>query len=228
MFKLLRTLAAGASTRAEARVESVFALDLIDQKITQATAALNQAKATLASLIQRQRAERRMADGLQTQIADLTNRAGQALSQGDNASAEQAAAAIADLENELTLRQETLDRLAKKISRLEASVQAGHRRLVSLRQGAVSARAMRSERQAQARLGKTFSGTDSASEAEALIARVMDEDDPFEAGQILSEINEDLSHKGLADRMADKGYGPATRSTASAVLNRLKARSAQS
>ena len=40
---------------------------------------------------------------------------------------------------------------------------------------------------------------------------------------LLHEIDRDLSHDTLADRMADQGLGPATRHTGADVLARLKA-----
>ena len=84
---------------------------------------------------------------------------------------------------------------------------------------------MRNEQRIQGRLRKTFSGTSSADEAESLIAKVLDQDDPGEQAEILSEIEADLNHDGLADRMAAQGFGPATRSTGADVLARLKNKS---
>jgi hypothetical protein len=54
--------------------------------------------------------------------------------------------------------------------------------------------------------------------------RVTNADDPFERSDILRGINQELSHDGLADRMSDAGFGPATRVTAADVLARLKSK----
>ena len=62
----------------------------------------------------------------------------------------------------------------------------------------------------------------SIEDADELIARVIGRDDPFEHAEILSDINGDLNHDNLGDRMADAGFGPATRATAATVLDRLK------
>ena len=59
-------------------------------------------------------------------------------------------------------------------------------------------------------------------EAEQLISRVLGKDDPFERSEILADINRDLDGENIADRMADAGFGSATRSTADDVLARLK------
>ena len=225
MFRTLTTLFAGVNARAEDRVRDAFAIELIDQKIREAEKQLKAAKLTLANLIQRQRSEDQHRQGLQTRITALTNRAKNALKADNMALAEEAASAIAQMENELTIRDETLARLDQKILRLRNSIETGQRRIVDLKQGAIQARAVRREQTIQARMaGASNHGAGSIEEAEELIASVIGKDDPFEHSQILAEINADLSHDTLEDRMADAGFGPATRSTAKDVLARLTAK----
>lgn len=223
MLKTLTTLFAGANARAEDRVRDAFAIELIDQKIREAENQLKAAKLTLANLIQRQRSEDKHRQGLQTRITALTSRAEKALEADNMALAEEAAGAIAQMENELVIRDETLARLDQKILRLRNAIETGQRRIVDLKQGAIQARAVRREQTIQARMAGAGSTAGSVEEAEELIASVIGKDDPFEHSQILAEINADLSHDTLEDRMADAGYGPSTRSTAKDVLARLKA-----
>lgn len=222
MFKTLATLINGANARSEDRVRDAFAIELIDQKIREAEGSLKAAKATLASLIQRQRAEDNMRRNLQSKVNDLMKRAQAALDDDREDMAQQAAQSIASMENELTVRTETLERLDQKILRLRTSIEAGHRRIIDLKQGAIQARAVRREQDIQSRMATTNRATSSAEEAEELIGRVLGRDDPFEQAEILSEINEGLSHDGVTNRLADAGYGSATRSTADDVLARLK------
>ncbi len=222
MFKTLTTLFAGANARAEDRVRDAFAIELIDQKIREAETQLKTAKATLASLIQRQRSEDQHRQGLQTRINAITKRAKAAIDADNMTLAEEAANAIAQMENELTIREQTLARLDQKILRLRNSIETGQRRIVDLKQGAIQARAVRREQSIQARMAGSGSTAGSVEEAEELIASVIGKDDPFEHSQILAEINADLTHDTLEDRMADAGFGPATRATAKDVLNRLK------
>jgi len=222
MFKTLATLINGANARGEDRVRDAFAIELIDQKIREAEGSLKAAKATLASLIQRQRAEDNMRQNLQSKVNDLMKRAQAALDDDREDMAQQAAQAIASMENELTVRTETLARLDQKILRLRTSIEAGHRRIIDLKQGAIQARAVRREQNIQSRMATTVSSTSSAEEAEELIGRVLGRDDPFEQAEILSDINDQLSHDGVTNRLADAGYGDATRSTADDVLARLK------
>lgn len=224
MFRTLSTLLRGANARTEDRVRDTYAVELIDQKIREADVALRAAKGTLASLIQRRRAEARLADGIAARAADMEDRASAALASAREDMAAEAAQAIAGLENELRLRRDTLDRLDAKIERLRESVEACQRRLVELRQGAVQARAVRREADIQSRLSRTLAGQSPADEAKDLIDRVLGQDDPFEQSEILREIEDGLSSEGLADRMAAEGFGKATRITGAEVLARLKSK----
>ena len=222
MFKTLSTLITGVNARSEDRVRDAFAIELIDQKIREAETSLKAAKATLASLIQRQRSEERQRDALKNRIKDMMSRAQAAMDDGRDDLAVEAANAVAQMENELTIRNGTCDRLDQKVIRLRNSIEAGHRRIIDLKQGAIQARAVRREQAIQSRLNSTIGTTSSTEEAEELISRVMGRDDPFEQSEILREIDRDLGHETLADRMSESGFGPSTRTTADDVLARLK------
>jgi phage shock protein A len=225
MFGTLKTIMIGANARAEERVRDTYAIELIEQKIREANASLQAAKGTLASLIQPHRAEVKQAASVKSRISDLTARAKLALKDGNDDMAAQAADAIAALENEHHGRRQTVDRLDARITQLRHSVETGHRRIVDLKQSLVSAKAVRHEQHIQSRLNTTIRSQSSVEEAEALIAQVLGREDPFEQSEILSEINRDLSHDTLGQRMADQGYGDATRSTGADVLKRLKGKS---
>lgn len=222
MFGTLKTLIVGANARTEEKVRDVYAIELIDQKIREAGENLKAAKMGLASLIQRERSEARQIEALQGRVADLMIRAKEAL-EGDRADlAQQAAQAVADLENELAAREQTHARLETRILQLRQSVETAHRRIIDLKQGAVTARAMRKEQGIQRRVNRNIGGDSPFEEAEALIARVMGADDPFEQGEILRDIDTSLNHGDVAERMAEAGFGSASKATASDVLRRLQ------
>ena len=221
MFKTLSTLIAGVNARTQDRVRDAFAIELIDQKIRDAETHLAAAKSTLVSLIQRQRSEARQKETLTGRVADLTRSTHAALKANEMALATEGAEAIAMMENELAIRAATLTRLEAQILRLRASIDVGNRRIIDLKQGALQARAVRHEQDIQSRLTTSLSGPSAAQEAADLIARVLGRDDPFEQGQILAEIDADLNKTNLADRMADSGFGPATKVTAAQVLARF-------
>ncbi|WP_281857063.1 PspA/IM30 family protein [Litoreibacter halocynthiae] len=224
MFLTLKTLMTGANARAEEKVRDVYAIELIEQKTREASNSLAAAKATLASLIQRHRGEDRQVRSIEARVSDLTDRATKALDDDNEAMATEAANAIAQLENELEVRRQTLARLDQRIMRLRQSIETGHRRIIDLKQGAITAKAVRYEQAIQAKLNTTLQGQSSVAEAEELIANVLKKDDPFEQAEILADIDRDLSHETLADRMSDAGYGATTRATGADVLKRLKSK----
>lgn len=224
MFGTLKTLMTGASARSEERLRDVYAIELIDQKIREAEASLKSAKFALAGLIQRERAETRQLEQLEKRAADLTERARAALEDGRDDLAQEAAQAIAQMENEQALRRETVQRLETRILQLRQSVETANRRIIDLKQGAVAARAARREQEIQKRLGRHIAQDSAFEEAEDLIQRVLRRDDPFEQSQILNEIDRGLDNADVADRLAEAGFGPATRTTATDVLARLRAK----
>ena len=109
------------------------------------------------------------------------------------------------------------------VPRLRTSIEAGHRRIIDLKQGAIQARAVRREQSIQMQMHST-TGASATEEAEELIARVLGQDDPFEQAEILGQINRDLNHGAITDTLADAGFGAVTRATAGDVLNRLKSK----
>lgn len=222
MIGTMRTLFLGASARAEAQLRDQYSIELIDQKIREAEAHVTAAKLGLARLIQRERSEVRQAEAIRDRVTELSVRAKAALAAGRADMAGQAAQAIADMENELARRTDTVARLEGRILQLRQSVEAAHRRIVDLKQGAVQARAVRREQGVQKRLRRHLGGASAMDEADALIARVLGGDDPFEQGEILSEIERDLDPAHVGTRLAGAGFGPAKGTSARDVLARLK------
>ena len=223
MFATLKVLFDGERARIEDRLKDTYAVELIDQRIREAEANLSAAKMTLASLIQRRRSEERLADTLDKRIATLEGRAKEALEAKRYSQAAEAAQSFDDMEIERLIRRDTIARLDTRIAQLQASVDTAHRRIIDLKQGAITARTVRREQTIQKRLNRTIVGTSAADEAEALIKRVVDQDDPFEQSEILRGIDRQLSGQAADDKLADAGFGDPNRVTADAVLNRLKA-----
>jgi phage shock protein A len=143
MFSTLKTLFDGANSRADDRLKDTYAVELIEQRIREAEGNLGAAKMTLASLIQRKRSEAKLADTLNAQIKTLTGRATEALASKREDLATEAASAIAEMENERELRQNTISRLESRIVQLQTSVETAHRRIVDLKLGANTARAFK-------------------------------------------------------------------------------------
>ena len=226
MFNLLKTLITGANAQAEEALTDHFAIDLIEQKVREADGGLSAAKNTLASLIVRQRNEERHLGRLNEEIADLEKRAGLALQDGNEALATDAATAIADLINEQAIRQSTVDQLGQRVLRMQAAVAKANRRIIDLRQGMISARAVDAERRAQKSLNRTVGSSSAMRDAETLIERVVNTDDPLEQNDVLDEIDAGLNGASVRDRLAQAGYGDRSKVTAGDVLARHTAASA--
>ncbi|MGR3490788.1 MAG: PspA/IM30 family protein [Shimia sp.] len=222
MIGTLKTILIGESRRAEEKVRDVYAIELIAQKIREVEDVQRGAKTTLATLIQRHRSELRQIDGIETRIAMLTERVKAALEADRTGLAEEGAQALATLENELTVRRTTADRLETKIERLHASVGSLNRKIVDLKQGEIAAKAARAEANATRRMTRTLAGPAPVQEAQELIDQVLGQDDPLEQSEILESIDADLSGRGIDDRMAAEGLGPRTKTTAADILARLK------
>ena len=155
MFGTIRTLILGANARAEEQFRDIYSIELIEQKIREAQSGLKAAKVSLAGLIQRQRREADHVARLDARVSDMEMRVRDALKANKDALAKEGAAAIAQMENELNMRRETLRRLETRVLRLESSVEKAHRRMEDLKQGAIAARALRREQEMQVRLGHT-------------------------------------------------------------------------
>lgn len=224
MFAMVRTLFAGASARADETLRDHFAVDLLEQKIRESETALGAAKQTLAALIIRERNEKRALDAVTTQIADLEQRARRALEACNEDLAREAASAIAELENERTVRQATVAKLTERVGRMQLSVEKTHRRIVDLKQGMIQARAIDAEAKAQKSVNRAIGTNTSMREAQDLLDRILTRDDPLEETGVLDEIDAGLNHTGIRDRLADQGFGDKTRSTADDVLARLSAK----
>lgn len=222
MLSLFKTLMTGAAASAEEKVESKYAIELIRQKNREAQSAVNDAKGVLVTLIQRQRVEAKQLDALKGRIKSMTAQAKTALKNDREDLATEAAQSIAQMENEERERIETSHRLEERILRLQGRVEQMNRRLVDLKQGEVAAAAMRSEANAQTRLNKTLGATTSFAEAEDLISRVMQEDDPFEMAEIMESIDANLSGANIEQRMHDAGFGKSNKTSGADVLARLK------
>ena len=224
MIHIFKNLARISRFKAEAALEDANAIDLIELKIRDSETNLAAAKNTLASLIIRQRGEQKSLSRIETQIADLEERAGEALTARKKEMAQEAAEAIAELEDEAQLRSQTCKSIGERIEKIRFSIEKSHRRMISLKQGAQAAKSVAMERKAQKSINRSINTTTSFGEAERLIAKVTSLSDPFEESQVLEEIDEGLSRRNIKDRLSDAGFGTPTKTRADDVLERLAAK----
>jgi phage shock protein A len=111
---------------------------------------------------------------------------------------------------------------------MRLAIEKSQRRFVILKQGMIQARAIDAEQKAQKGLERSIGRKASMREAEELLARIVQRDDPSEEAEVLDEVDAELSKDTVREKLADAGYGPATRLRAEDVLTRLKAGAAAS
>ena len=221
MFELITTIFKGTQARATDRVRDHYAVDLLEQKVREADNDLASAKQTLATLILRERNEARALQGVRKRIEDLEDRVTQALDAGKDDLARDGATAIADLENEAETRSRTVASLEDKVARMRLSIEKTNRRIIDLKQGMIEAKAIDAEHAAQRRMNRSIGKGTNIREAEALIKRVREREDPVEMTEVLDEIDQDLDHSNAAEKLAANGFGDSGKTSADDVLARL-------
>jgi phage shock protein A len=224
MFKALLTLVRGSVAVAGEELEGRTALQLLDQQMRDAAAAVERAKRTLALAIAQNQQEGRRLDVTNARIADLEIRASAALDGGREDLAREAAESIAALEadRDAALTAQTL--FASEITRLKRHVANAEARITELDRGRRIARAseaVRSLRRGGIEAARPYEAT--LPEAENTLRRLRERQQEAQAAdQALTEIDAVSGPIATAEKLAEQGFGPRLKSTADDVLARLK------
>ncbi|MEE2952847.1 MAG: PspA/IM30 family protein [Pseudomonadota bacterium] len=225
MWKAFMTLMRGeANDRAESVIDA-NGITILRQQIRELSAGLSRARAAEALTRNEHRREVARRDAILARIADLEARALAAIEKGEEGLSLEAAEAIAGLEADRDAAAKTIAVLEGELSRLARAIADAGRRIRELGRGLQLADAM----------GKTASlrrdtvtGAHHATlgEAEATLARLLRgaEDARAIADNLDMDDDRDPADR-LSDKLAEKGCGPARRTSAESVLERLKARS---
>lgn len=226
MFKTLVTLFRGAAhDMAETAADcNIFAI--LNQQIRDCTRALEQARKALAVAMAQQEKESGHLVELNARIADLEERATQALAGGDDALAEEAAEAIAYLEADRDAGEEAQATFARESKRLRKIVRSSEARLVELRRGQkIAVAADKANRLRGDEIAPDGRSAASLEEAERTLARLRERQQDFERTLgALETLDPATSPANLSERMAEAGFGPPARVTKNDVLERLKRR----
>ena len=222
MFKTLRTIFLGRAARAEQGLETAHAAIIIEQKIREAEAGHAMAKRGLASLITRSKSEAKALKVLETRMADLETRTRQALSAGKDGLAHDAAALLAQLENERDVRERSLMGSKEKAERMRLAIEKTHRQLIDLRQGLITAQSIEAERKAIGHIKGGISAHSAIAEGEAVLKRLLGSPDPVDAMEALEDIEADLSGDAVMERLSEEGFGASGKVKASDILERLQ------
>lgn len=153
----------------------------------------------MAALIQRYRAEEKQAKALENRIADLMGRAKEVLDKKLTDLATETTGAVADMEDELAWRKETVARLDQKITFLRLRVEKAQRRLIDLRQGAISAKVIRAEQNATHRVASALPNAP-AKEAQDLIDSIIGSETEEPLTDIYEKLDDDLNKRNLSEQ----------------------------
>ena len=225
MIKMFVTLLRGRAAEAAEAVADQNALPLLDQQIRDAAAALGRARRALALAMAQQAQETPRLEDAARRIADLEDRARQALAAGREDLATEAAEAIAELEAEQSARRNAQALFAAEAARLRRIVADTEARLAELDRGRRLARAAAAVRGMHGdRLGTAPLHEATLAEAEATLARLRERQaEAAAAKDALDGLEAERRPASVAERLAEAGFGPPVRPTAAAVLARLRA-----
>jgi phage shock protein A len=186
----------------------------LDRAMEAAGAAHVAARRALAVAIAEEEREMRRRAVLVGKLADLEQRAVEALRGGHDDLAAQAAETIAALETETAASTQASVRFAAEVVLARREVDAQRRRLADLDRG------RRLARVGVALNSTPRDGIDALTAAETALAKL--EADNHDARAIREELSPPTER--LIEQMADLGFGTPTRVRASDVLERLRAR----
>ena len=220
MLNLFRTLARGAAARAEEDLFDRNALLILDQQIRETRAALERSRQALAASVAGDKAEARRLAEVEGRAADLEARAVAAIQGGRDDLAGDAAEAIAELEAERDAIRAARTRFAAEVARIRAVVADATRRQAELERGRRIAAA--AEMAWRLRVSPAPRDRATLKEAEATLARLRALQ--AEADDTEAALEEARPGADIAERLEREGFGPNTRPTPSAVLDRLRAR----
>lgn len=225
MFKTMITLMRGQAAAAGESLADRNALAILDQQMRDTRVSLASLQRALATALAEEAQEARRHQAVLARIAELETRTRAAITAGHNALANEAAEAIAGLEQERDAGAGARASFAAEIARLRRAVATTGQRVAALERGRRAARVAEAVRVArQGRMEPAPQDRATLAEAEATLSRLRQQQTHAAAADgFLEEIAEPAS---LDDRMAAAaaaaGAGPATRPTAASVRARLR------
>jgi phage shock protein A len=225
MFNTIITLVRGRGRDAAQALEDANALSILRQQLRDAAAGVEAARRAIAVVMAYAECERKSLPRINAQIADLEGRAMAALTQGREELAIEAAAAIAQLEAERATTETALATYETEIARLRDELSGAELRLRDLKRGLQLADAAQKSQTVRGVVSRPV--TASLAEAEATLSRLQSRQLHAEATALaVVELSASQSAEAISARLAAAGCGPSIRPDATAVLERLKQKSA--
>jgi len=221
MFRSFVTLMRGKAHDADEAFQDVHALPILKQQLRECAQAVSAARKALALAMAQNEQETLQFERLAARITDLEERTISALEQGRTELAQEAAETIARLQTDQDSSRTVLDTLEAEVAKLRASVTASEERLRALKRGERIAMATdKAQRVTQAIPGGTSSALrDAEATLTRLRARQTEVDATNEALDALENTNDTRT---LREKLAEAGCGAPLKTTAEAVLERLR------
>jgi len=220
--KMITALRGGVNEAGEAIVDSQ-ALRILDQEVRDAAEELKRSKDSLAEIMARQKVAEEKCSALKKGISEHEGYAIKALEKGDEALAREVAEKIADLENQLTMEQESCDAYNKSAVDLRTSIRQSESNLKRLKQQVDTVKATESVQRAQAAVAERHSGSNSKMRTAMDSLERIKEKQQLKTAQMQAakELAEDTSEASLHAKLEAAGITP-NATSADDILARLK------
>lgn len=223
MFKLFVTLLRGRNADTAEALTDTLALPVLRQQLRDCAASVETARRAVAMVMAYAERERKSADRISAQLADLETRALDALAKCREDLAAEAAGAIAQLEAEAATTARALATYDAEIAHLRGVLADAEARLRDLQRG--QRLAIATDHTQRLRGTAAVTATATLSEAEATLARLQERQANTEASRAaLLELTASTNAEAMQNRLAAAGCGAPLRPDAASVLQRLKAR----
>ncbi len=224
MFKHLFTLVRGRSAdQAEAFLDA-NALTLLRQQIRDAAGCVEKSRKALAMVMAYSECEKVSLKRIEDKIADLEQRATEALKKDQIDLATEAAEAIAHLEAERDATSQAVRNYTSEIARLRDSLAKSQTMLAELKRGQRLAEASDKAQRAHGQM--TILHSSNLEEASATLKRLQERQALSDAAITATiELSAPTNASAVSDRLAAAGCGTPKRVDAEAVLERLKRKS---
>lgn len=222
--KLLTALRGAATETGETLVDSQ-GIRILEQEIRDAKEHLNRARESLTEVIAEQMAVQRKVNGLQAAIAEHEQYANQALAKNNEALALEIAEKIAALSNELDAQAVVLESLNSNIAALKQSIAATERNIQGMDRELTLVKTTESVHKANEAVAARFSGSRSSlrSATESLERIKAKQQKKVDQMQAALAIQQEENGDRLQEKLQDAGI-ITKKATASAILDRLKAK----
>jgi len=226
MFRSIVTLMRGRAHEADEAFTDAHALPILKQQLRDCAQAVSAARKALALAMAQNDQEVEQFERFTARIADLEERAVAALEQGHMELAQEAAETIARLQTDQDASRSVLETLEAEVAKLRASVATSEERLRALKRGErIAAATDKAQRVTHSVPGGVSTAL---RDAEATLTRLRSRQTEVDAtNEALDTLENANDTRTLREKLANAGCGAPLKTTAEAVLERLRTQAAK-